>query len=302
MAITAASLYGVSSPASKLLLEKLSPTIMASMLYLGAGIGMLALQIIKKISKAQSYEASLTKKELPYIIGMIILDIAAPIFLMIGLTKTTSSNASLLNNFEIVATAMIALFIFKETVSGKLWAAIIFVTVASVILSFDNSSDLKFSWGSLLILAADVCWGFENNCTRNISSKSVYEIVTIKGLCSGIGSLTIGFVIGEKMPSAGYIFIVMLLGFVAYGMSITFYIMAQKELGAAKTSAYYAIAPFAGAFLSFVVLKEHFTIKYFIALVFMIAGSILVTRDTLQMKPGNAYLHNVTHTSDTLHN
>ena len=89
MAIAAASLYGVSSPGSKLLLEKLSPTIMASMLYLGAGIGMLTLQIIKKISKAQSYEASLTKKELPYIIGMIILDIAAPIFLMIGLTKTT---------------------------------------------------------------------------------------------------------------------------------------------------------------------------------------------------------------------
>ena len=280
MAIAAAALYGVSSPASKLLLEKLSPTIMASMLYLGAGIGMLALQIIKKISKAQSYEASLTKKELPYIIGMIILDIAAPIFLMIGLTKTTSSNASLLNNFEIVATAMIALFIFKEAVGKRMWTAIFFITLSSIVLTFEDISSFTFSVGSVFVLLACVSWGLENNCTRMLSIKDPGQIVVIKGLGSGFGALLIAWLSKDIKIDISYALIALILGFVAYGLSLLMYIRAQRELGAARTSAYYAAAPFIGVLISWIVLKEAVTPSFLTALFIMLIGTYFaVTED-----------------------
>src|SRR5665647_548001 len=121
MAILAALLYGISSPISKLLLEELPPTLMASLLYLGAGFGMVCISIYNITMKKAQLEASITVKEAPYIVGMILLDIAAPILLMLGLTMTTSSNVSLLNNFEIVAISLIALFIFKETIGKRMW-------------------------------------------------------------------------------------------------------------------------------------------------------------------------------------
>lgn len=279
-AVLAAIFYAINMPCSKVLLKKVPSVMMAGFLYLGAGVG-IGIFFLFKFRKTERTKL-LAKEDLPYTIGMVVLDILAPIFLMYGLLYTTSANAALLNNFEIVATTVIALVIFKEAVSKTLWLAIALVTLSSVILSFEDFSGLHFSWGSLLVLAATVCWGFENNCTRNISSKSTYEIVTIKGLCSGIGSLVIGLVLGEKIPAVKYIVLVMLLGFVAYGLSIFFYIKAQNKLGAAKTSAYYAIAPFVGAFLSFVILKEPFSVQYFIALVLMIVGSVVATIDTLQ--------------------
>lgn len=145
-------------------------------------------------------------------------------------------------------------------------------------------SSLEFSYGSIFVLLASVCWGFENNCTRKISDKNTYQIVTIKGLCSGTGSLIIGLILGERLPNIKYILSALLLGFVAYGLSIFFYIMSQNKLGAAKTSAYYAVAPFVGSFLSFILLNEVLTIQFFIGLVFMIIGSILATVDTLFSK------------------
>ena len=216
---------------------------------------------------------------MPYTVGMVLLDILAPILLMIGVKLATAANASLLGNFEIVATTVIALLIFKEKVSKKLWAAIGLITLSSIILSFGGEGSFSFSVGSLFVLGATACWGLENNCTRSISEKSTYQIVTIKGLCSGTGSFIIALVIGEKLPNMKYTLPVLLLGFVAYGLSIFTYIRAQKKLGAAKTSAYYAIAPFIGAFLSFVLLKEPLTIAYIIALSVMVGGTALVVAD-----------------------
>ena len=278
-AILAAVFYALNTPFSKLLLDKVPTTFMASFLYLGAGAGVGIMYIFhfKKENKVERLE----KKDLPYTISMVLLDIMAPIFLMIGISIGSSSNASLLGNFEIVATALIALLIFKEKVSGKLWTAITFITVSSIILSFDGIGSLEFSFGSFFVLLATVCWGMENNCTRNISEKSTYQIVTIKGLCSGAGSFIIATAVGEKLPDIKYILCAMLLGFVAYGLSIFTYIRAQRYLGAAKTSAYYAIAPFIATALAFIVNREKITASYLVALMFMIVGSVYVVRDTL---------------------
>ena len=118
------------------------------------------------------------------------------------------------------------------------------MTVASVILTFEGTGSFEFNIGSLFVFGACLCWGIENNCTRMISNKSSIEIVVIKGTFSGLSSLIVALTIGESIPSVLWIMCVLLLGFVAYGLSIYFYVMAQKDLGAAKTSAYYSIAPF----------------------------------------------------------
>ena len=295
-ALLAALFYAINVPISKILLKTVGPASMAALLYLGAGFGIAVLSAFRK--KNRDREQKLTRKDLPYVIGMIVLDIAAPIFLMMGISYGSSANASLLGNFEIVATTVIALCIFKEAVSKRLWLAIALITLSSIILSFEGAESLQFSCGSLFVLLATICWGFENNCTRNISSKDTYEIVTIKGIFSGLGSLAIAFIRREAFPGMRYIAVALVLGFVAYGLSIFLYVRAQNTLGAAKTSAYYAINPFVGAFLSFVFLKERLSIIYLIALVIMFAGSAFVVRDTLVRHHLHTHQHTFTHTHD----
>ena len=285
-AILAAALYAINIPLSKILLQHVSPTMMAAFLYLGAGIGLF---IYGKITKEQEHSESLTKAELPYTIGMILLDIAAPILLMLGLGSTNSANASLLNNFEIVATSCIAFLIFKETLSQKLTFAIILVTIASITLSFEGKGSFQFNTGSLLVLAASCCWGLENNCTRMLSSKSSVQITTIKGLFSGLGSLIVALIVGENIPEIIWMIAVLILGFVAYGLSINFYIKAQKHLGAAKTSAYYSVAPFLGVFFGIVLLNETPCIQFYIGLIIMIIAIVLMIKDTIEQKIEEAY-------------
>ncbi len=278
LALAAAAFYAINVPFSKLLLGSVGPSTMAAFLYLGAGIGVGLMALFTKHDK----EKKLGRKDLPYVLGMIALDIAAPIFLMLGLSYGTSSNASLLGNFEIVATTLIALLLFREKVSKELWLAIAFITLSSTILSFESQDSFKFSYGSIFVLLATTCWGLENNCTRSISDKSTYQIVILKGIFSGLGALIIAILSKEPMPNALQIALALLLGFVAYGLSIFMYVRAQNSLGAAKTSAYYAIAPFIGAFLSFVFLKEKLTCSYLIALGVMVIGTALVVSDTMK--------------------
>lgn len=274
-AILAAALYAINAPFSKILLEFMPPTLMAGFLYVGAGIGMIFIALMRKIKKYEAKELKLTKSELPYTIAMIVLDIAAPICLLFGLNSTTAANASLLNNFEIVATAIIALMVFKEKISTRLWFGIFFVTLSCGILSFEDVSSLRFSYGSLFVLLAAICWGFENNCTRKISSKDPLQIVLLKGIFSGIDSLIIGLFIGERIEAFWSIIAVLCVGFVAYGLSIYFYVYAQRLLGAARTSAYYAVAPFIATILSLIIFREIPDVTYFVALVLMIVGAWL---------------------------
>ena len=278
-ALLAAVLYAINSPVSKLLLNNVPAKMMAAFLYLGAGLGLFIMGIVQKMTGMKSEEQPLTKKELPYTVAMVVLDIAAPIFLMFGLLHTTSANASLLYNFEIVATSVIALVIFKEAISKRLWLAIGLVTLASMILSSEDASSLDFSFGSIFVLLACICWGLENNCTRNLSSKNPLEIVVIKGFGSGFGAMAIAFATGESLPSFVYILMALLLGFVAYGLSIYFYIYAQRDLGAAKTSTYYAVAPFVGAGLSLLIFRQLPSVTFIVALVIMAVGTYFASTE-----------------------
>ena len=287
LAILAAALYALNAPFSKELLTHTGPTMMASFLYLGAGLGLLLYGLAGKALGHNAVRAPLTRKELPYTLAMIVLDIAAPIFLMLGLSRTSASNASLLNNFEIVATSLIALLIFKEHISRRLWLAIGLVTLASMILGFEGRGSLTFDVGSLFVLCACLCWGFENNCTRMLSSKSSVQITIIKGCFSGLGSLLVALLLREPLPALNWILCILLLGFVAYGLSINFYIMAQSHLGAAKTSAFYSIAPFLGVAFS-MVLGERPGMQFYLGLLVMVLATWLMIRDTLAVSPAES--------------
>ena len=292
-AFLAAVFYAINVPISKVLLQYVGPTPMAALLYLGAGIGIGMMSLFNK--KDREKAESLTKAELPYIVEMIVLDIAAPIFLMLGISYGSSANASLLGNFEIVATTVIALILFKEAVTKRLWLAIGLITLSSILLSFEGTDSFHFSYGSLLVIMATVCWGLENNCTRELSSKSTYQIVMLKGLCSGLGALVIALIKRESFPGIGYIAIALALGFVAYGLSIFMYVRAQNVLGAAKTSAYYAVNPLIGALLAFVFLSESLSWMYVIALIVMVIGSALVVVDTFIRQHDHEHQHTFTH-------
>ena len=294
-AVLAAALYAVNVPFSKLLLAHASPTMMAALLYLGAGLGLLACRLAGKLLGRPQKAPSLTRKELPYTAAMVALDIAAPILLMLGVERTTSANVSLLNNFEIVATSLIALVLFKEVLSRRLWLAIGLVTAASVLLGWEGGSGLVFNQGSALVLGACLCWGFENNCTKMLSAKSSQEIVIIKGCFSGLGSLLVALALEEPFPAPVWMLLTALLGFVSYGLSIYFYILAQRDLGAAKTSAYYSIAPFLGVAFSMLLLGERPGLRFYAALASMAASTVLMVRDSVALQHIHAHTHVHTH-------
>ncbi len=293
-ALLAAALYAINVPFSKLLMAQVAPTMLAGFLYIGAGVGIGAMMLAKKAMGKAGPQNLLGKGDLPYAIAMVVLDIAAPIFLMYGISRTNAANVSLLNNFEIVATSLIALLVFREKISGKLWAAILLVVASGMILGFEGHSALVLNQGSLYVLAACLCWGVENNCTRSISDKSSEKIVVIKGLGSGAGGIVVACIVGEAFPPIPYIVLTMLLGFVAYGLSINFYILAQKDLGAAKTSAFYSVAPFLGVGFGFLFLGEKPGLQFYLALVVMALSTYLMILDTLgsgALLPGYTHSH-----------
>ncbi len=280
-AILAAALYAINVPCSKLLLQQVQPTMLAGLLYIGAGVGMGILMLTKKALRQEESPDYLTKGDLPYTVAMVVLDIAAPIFLMYGISQTNAANVSLLNNFEIVATSLIALLVFREQITPRLWGAIVLVVLAGILLGVESREGFVLNRGSLFVLAACLCWGIENNCTRSISHKSSEQIVVVKGLGSGTGGVIVGLLLGESFPEWLPLVLTLIQGFVAYGLSINFYIMAQKGLGAAKTSAFYSIAPFLGVGFSFLLLGETPGPRFWGALVVMALSTLLLVRDTL---------------------
>jgi drug/metabolite transporter (DMT)-like permease len=276
-AILAALFYGFSIPLSKPLLSTLSPLLLAALLYLGAGIGVGVLRRFRPLTASVPAQ----KNDRQAMVGMVVLDVIAPILLLMGLSSSPAASASLLNNFEIVATTAIAMALFREKVHPSVRWAIVIITLSSVILSVEDWSALRFSLGSVLILGATVAWGLENNLTRQLSHRDPLQIVFIKGLGSGLGSLMLAMMWGMGSPTVWTIGLALGLGFVAYGLSIAFYVRAQRDLGAAKTSAYYAVAPFIGMVVGWILFDDVLQPSFWIALGLMTLGTVLLIRHEL---------------------
>ena len=276
LALLAAALYALSTPFSKLLLGGVAPNMMAALLYLGAGAGMTVLALGRR-AMARGDAATgnpLVREDAPYVLAMIALDVAAPILLMAGLSLSSAETVSLLNNFEIVATAVVARLAFGERVGRRAALGIGVITVACLLLSWDGAG-VSLSTGSLLVLGACVCWGVENNCTNRLSERDPVQVVVAKGWGSGAGALVVALFAGDALPAAADAVCALALGFVAYGLSIACYVRAQRELGAARTSAFYAVSPFIGSALGLALFQTPLAPTFVAALALMAVGTWL---------------------------
>ena len=247
---------------------------LAALLYLGSGFGLFVMKVTLHRIRP-SAEAHLTRPDIPWLMGAILAGgIAAPIVLMCGLRTTSASTASLLLNFEGVATSIIAAIMFREALGKRVWLAVILVTVGSILLSWDRSEPMRFSIGAWGIIAACTLWGLDNNLTRHISAKDPVMITMIKGIGAGVVSLGMALLLGERLPGLRPIGVAVVVGFFAYGLSIVLFITSLRHLGAARTSAYFGTTPFIGALLSCVFLKEVPGPSLMAAVPIMVAGAI----------------------------
>jgi drug/metabolite transporter (DMT)-like permease len=275
--LVAAILFGASAPLSKILLGEVQPVPLAAFLYLGSGIGAFLMLLFQGLrNKGQSMEAQLSRGDLPWLGGALLAGgIGAPIILLLGLERTPASTASLLLNFEGVATTLIAVTFFKESIDRRISWAIGFVTLASILLTWTGGS-WGFSLGALGIIGACFLWGVDNNFTRHISSKNPLVIVGIKGVGAGTFSLILCLLIKQPLPGLNIVLLAMLLGSISYGLSIQLFIVALRSMGAARTSTLFGIAPFVGVILSLVLLREKPQILFWAALPIMLAGAWLM--------------------------
>lgn len=280
-ALIAALLFGASAPIAKLLLGEVEPIPLAAFLYLGSGIGLLGIKLFQRINQQGiNDEAQVEKSDFKWLLGAIVAGgVAAPITLLFSLKNTPAATASLLLNFEGVATTLIAFFAFKESISRRAWWAIALITVASIFLSINLNAEWGFSLGALGIIAACVLWGVDNNFTRNISAKDPLVIVTIKGLGAGSFSLIMALFLGNNLPSWEVILGALVLGSLSYGASIVLFIHAMRGLGAARTSALFSTAPIAGIVLSILIFQEFPSWLFIIALPIMVIGAFLLVND-----------------------
>jgi drug/metabolite transporter (DMT)-like permease len=303
MALLAAVLFGASAPLSKVLLGEIEPIPLAAFLYIGSGVGSWLMSAAQNAHyRGRAVEAQLSRKDIPWLIGAVLTGgVGAPILLMLGLNHAPASTASLLLNFESVATTLIAWLVFREAVDKRILWAVGLITMGSIILS-RTAGNIGFSTGALGILGACLLWGVDNNLTRHISTKNPLVIVGIKGLGAGGFSLLLSFVLRKPMPDLGMIGIAMLVGSICYGVSIQLFIVALRNLGAARTSALFGTAPFAGTTLSIVFLKERPQTQFWAALPFMLAGTWMMLSEKHEhqhnheeMEHEHAHTHTDTH-------
>jgi drug/metabolite transporter (DMT)-like permease len=280
--LLAAVLFGASAPLAKLLLGDIQPVMLAGLLYLGSGIGLGLLHLATRVkTKPDAVEARLKGKDYAWLTGAVLAGgIAAPILLLVSLQKTPASTASLLLNFEAVATAVIAWLIFREAIGRRALLAILLITVAGILLSLDTSGSWGFSLGALGILTACLFWGLDNNFTRNISSKDPVVITLVKGLAGGTFSILLALLLGNSLPGAGKLLAALALGSLSYGASIVLFIRAMRGMGAARTSALFNISPLVGVILSIVLLSDMPGWMFFVTIPILATGAVLLMTES----------------------
>lgn len=293
--VISALCFGVSPPLAKLLVVDIPPVALAGILYLGSFLGLLTYSIGRRFFASTTGEgrASLERQDLPWLAGAVLSGgVVAPISLMFGLTLTSGFAASLLLNIEGVATALIAVLLFKENAGKRLWCALACMTLAGVCLAWDPGQGHFNLAGPLLILLAMVCWGVDNNLTRHISARNPIQIALVKGLAAGTASLALAHLTDAGIPLNGSVLLALLLGAFSYGVSLVFFIKALEGLGSFRTGLFFSLAPFVGAITSLVLLREWIGWVMFPATGLMIAGFWLM----IEEKHDHRHLHDtVTH-------
>ncbi len=271
-ALSAAILFGASTPIAKYFMGGNSPILIAGLLYSGSGIGLMLIKIIRDLGWNNP---RLSNSESGWLAGAICFGgILAPILLMYGLSQTSSANASLLLNLEAVLTSIIAWVVFKENADRRIIIGMILIVIGGLILSLPHGGTTKAdgAFGILAIVAACLCWAIDNNLTRKVSAADSLFIAGSKGLVAGVVNISLALWLGSSMPHTMMIAIILLCGFLGYGLSLLLFILALRGLGTSRTGAYFSVAPFIGAAIAIVIFNESVNLLFWLALLFMAIG------------------------------
>ena len=270
MALVAATLFGLSAPFAKLLLQGASPQLLAGLLYLGSGIG---LAIVALLRRGQTREAALRRRDVPWLASAIAAGgIAGPLLLMYGLSRTPAASASLFLNLEGVLTALLAWIVFRENVDRRIALGMLAIVAGGAILSWEGRAGFGGLLGPLAIAGACLAWAIDNNLTQKVSGGDPVRIAMLKGLAAGGVNTAIAIALGAPLPPIPRIGGALLLGFFSYGVSLVLFVLALRHLGTARTGAYFSVAPFVGALVSLIVFRQSPTAGLVAAAALMGAG------------------------------
>jgi drug/metabolite transporter (DMT)-like permease len=275
-ALGAALLFGAAAPLAKLLLQDAGPWLLAALLYLGSGVGLAVVRVLQRAPRVR-----LARGEWPWLAGAIACGgVAGPVLLLLGLAGLPASQASLLLNAEAVLTALLAWLVFKENVDRSVAAGMACIVAGGVVLAAPGSAQADGAWPAmLLVVGACLAWAVDNNLTRRVALADASWLAMVKGLAAGSVNLAIALALGARWPSAAVVIGAGLLGLASYGASLVLFVLALRQLGTARTGAYFSVAPFFGALLAVVVLGEPVSWQLAAAALLMAAGVWLHLRE-----------------------
>lgn len=296
--LLSAILFGAGTPLAKLLLGEVSPWLLAGLLYVGSGIGLGLYRIILRAPRVR-----LQRGDLPPLLGAILFGgVAGPVLLMFGLSSMPASGASLLLNAEAVATALIAWIVFRENVDRRVALGMVAIVAGAVVLSIPSgAADFGSALPSLAVLGACVCWGIDNNLTRKVSLHDATWLAAVKGGVAGPVNLVLAFALGAALPPLWSVGAAMVVGLLAYGVSLVLFIVAMRHVGTARAGAYFGVAPFFGALVA-LLLGEALTVPLVVAAALMAFGVWLhLTERHAHEHTHEAITHEHWHTHDDGH-
>ena len=297
-ALAAAALFGASTPLAKSLVGDLPPLLLAGLLYLGSGLGLTALRLLRD---RRWQPAGFTRAEWPWFMGAVFFGgVLGPAALMFGLTATSATTASLLLNLEAVLTAVLAWVVFRENADRRIVLGMAAIVAGGAVLSWNGRNDDGITgwWGPLAVAAACLCWAIDNNLTRKVSASDALLIAAVKGLVAGGVNTTLAFALGASLPPTHIIALAMIVGLGGYGISLVSFVMALRGLGSARTGAYFSTAPFIGAAVAIVFFGETPSTAFWVAAGLMALGVWLHLTET----HAHEHLHApLDHTHDHVH-
>ncbi len=272
LALASALLFGASTPFAKLLVETSNPQLLAGLLYLGAGVGLAIGQAARFLLGVRNSEAPLRRADAPWMIAIVAFGgILGPLFLMLGLARTSAASGSLLLNLEGLATMGIAWVVFRENVDRRLLLGAASILAGAVALSW-RGQGVRVNEGGLLIAAACLAWGVDNNLTRRLSAADPVVIALIKGVAAGSVNVTLALLLGARLPSTATAGAALVVGFCGVGLSLVLFVLALRHLGSARTGAYFSLAPFLGAVIAIALIHEPITPQLILAGLLMAFG------------------------------
>jgi len=246
--LAAAVLFGATTPVAKLLVVRSDPLVLAGLLYGGAGIGLL---LVSGAGASPKGEAGLSREDVPWLAGAVLAGgVVAPVLLLLGLRSGSAATASVLLSLEGVFTGALAWWAFGETLGPRLVVGMLAIAAGAAVLVWAPGAGLSSSWGAAAVAGACLAWAIDNNLTRQVSAGDPLRIAAAKGLVAGVINLALGVVTGAAWPGPGIVAAAAVVGFLGYGLSLALFVLSLRHLGAVRTVAYFAVAPFVGALLS----------------------------------------------------